>query len=90
MHQCPEAVKSRHQELQYRGIGGGEGVEQFGGKDVDDVAKEIALARRLPEADPRSIFIYGTSRGGMMVYPAVRDDAKVNAAVTFSGMVDLS
>lgn len=75
--------------VQYRGVDGGEGVEQFGGDDVHDVVNAVALARRLPEADPRNVFLYGSSRGAMMVYLAVRDGAKVNAAVTVSGFADL-
>lgn len=75
--------------VQYRGVDGGEGVEQFGGDDVHDVINAVALARHLPEADPRNVFLYGSSRGAMMVYLAVRDGAKVNAAVTISGFADL-
>jgi dipeptidyl aminopeptidase/acylaminoacyl peptidase len=75
--------------VQYRGVDGGEGTEQFGGDDVHDVVNAVALARRLPEADPRNVFLYGTSRGGMMVYLAIRDGAKVNAAAAVSAMTDL-
>lgn len=75
--------------VQYRGVDGGEGQEQFGGDDVHDVVNAVALAHRLPEADPRNIFMFGASRGGMKVYLALRDGAKVNAAATISGMTDL-
>lgn len=75
--------------VQYRGVDGGEGVEQFGGDDVHDVVNAVALARNLPEADPRNVFLYGSSRGAMMVYLAIRDAAQVNAAVTVSGFADL-
>ncbi|HEX4739134.1 MAG TPA: prolyl oligopeptidase family serine peptidase [Allosphingosinicella sp.] len=76
--------------VQYRGVDGGEGMEQFGGDDVHDVLNAIALARRLPEADPRNVFLLGTSRGGLMVYLAERDGAKVNAAAAVSAMTDLA
>lgn len=75
--------------VQYRGVDGGEGQEQFGGDDVRDVVNAVALAKTLPEADPRNIFMFGASRGGMEVYLALRDGAKVNAAATISGMTDL-
>lgn len=75
--------------VQYRGVDGGEGVEQFGGDDVHDVVNAVSLARHLPEADARNIFLYGASRGGMMLYLAIRGGAKVNAAVAVSGMTDL-
>jgi dipeptidyl aminopeptidase/acylaminoacyl peptidase len=75
--------------VQYRGVDGGEGADQFGGGDVHDVVNAVALARRLPEADPRDVFLAGTSRGGMMVYLAIRDGAKVNAAATVSAMTDI-
>lgn len=76
--------------VQYRGVDGGEGIEQFGGDDVHDVVNAVALVRRLPEADPRNVFLYGASRGGMMVYLAIHDGAKVNAAVTVSALTDLA
>lgn len=75
--------------VQYRGVDGGEGIEQFGGDDVHDVVNAVTLARGLPEADSGNIFLAGVSRGGMMVYLAIRDGAKVNAAATISAMTDL-
>jgi dipeptidyl aminopeptidase/acylaminoacyl peptidase len=75
--------------VQYRGVDGGEGQEQFGGDDVHDVVNAVTLARELPEADTRNVFLMGASRGGMMVYLALRDGAKVNAAATISGLIDL-
>jgi dipeptidyl aminopeptidase/acylaminoacyl peptidase len=74
--------------VQYRGVDGGEGLEQFGGDDVHDVVNAVTLARRLPEADSRNVFLAGVSRGGMMVYLAIRDGAKVNAAAANSAMTD--
>ncbi|HEX5182930.1 MAG TPA: alpha/beta fold hydrolase [Allosphingosinicella sp.] len=76
--------------VQYRGVDGGEGNEQFGGDDVHDVLNAVALARRLPEADPRNVFLVGVSRGGMMAYLALRDGAKVNAAAAVSAMTDMA
>lgn len=75
--------------VQYRGVDGGEGKEEFGGADVHDVLNAIRLARNLPDADPRNIFLWGGSRGGMMLYLALRDGAKVNAAVALNALADL-
>jgi dipeptidyl aminopeptidase/acylaminoacyl peptidase len=75
--------------VQYRGVDGGEGQEEFGGADVHDVVNAVMLARRLPEADPRNIFMFGASRGGMELFLALRDGAVVNAAASISGMADI-
>jgi len=76
--------------VQYRGVDGGEGVEQFGGDDVHDVLNAIALARRLPDADPRNVFLEGFSRGGMEAVLALGAGAKVNAAAIVSPFTDLA
>jgi dipeptidyl aminopeptidase/acylaminoacyl peptidase len=76
--------------VQYRGVDGGEGADQFGGDDVHDVTNAVALARRLPEADGRNVFLYGTSRGGMMVYLALEQGAPVRVAATVSPFADLA
>ena len=75
--------------VQYRGVDGGEGQEQFGGNDADDVVNAVVLAKNLPEADLRNIFMFGASRGAMEAYLALRAGAKVNAAATISGLTDL-
>ncbi len=40
---------------QYRGNDGGEGREEFGGTDVDDVTNLLSIAATLPYADPKNI-----------------------------------
>jgi dipeptidyl aminopeptidase/acylaminoacyl peptidase len=75
--------------VQYRGVDGGEGQEEFGGADVHDVLSAIALARRLPEADGRNVFLEGTSRGGMEAMLALGAGAQVNAAALISPWTDL-
>jgi dienelactone hydrolase len=79
---------------QYRGNGGGEGQEDFGGADVHDVTALIPLLKNLPNVDPHRIGMFGGSRGGMMTYLALRDDAlsgqnAIKAAVTVGGISDL-
>ena len=75
--------------VQYRGVDGGEGLEQFGGDDVHDVLNAIKLARTLPQADPRNVFLHGGSRGGMMAYLALKQGAQVNAVVALNALADL-
>ncbi len=74
---------------QYRGNGGGEGREEFGGADVRDVLNLIPLIRSLGYADPGNVFLYGHSRGGMMTYLALKQHIPVNAAVVGAGPTDL-
>jgi dipeptidyl aminopeptidase/acylaminoacyl peptidase len=75
--------------VQYRGADGGEGQDEYGGADIDDVLNAIALARRLPEADADNLFIYGTSRGGMQTLLALARGAPARAAVLVSPFTDL-
>ncbi len=71
---------------QYRGNGGSEGKDEQGGADIHDVNALAATAAQLSEADPQNIFLYGQSRGGMMVYEALRAGFPARAAVVNSGV----
>jgi dipeptidyl aminopeptidase/acylaminoacyl peptidase len=73
---------------QYRGNAGGEGKEEFGGKDVDDVMNLIPLLQSLPQADPKRIGMCGYSRGGMMTYLALARTDRIAAAVVGFGISD--
>jgi len=53
---------------QYRGNAGGEGKDEFGGGDINDVLNLIPLANELEFADTEKWGIEGWSRGGMMTY----------------------
>lgn len=74
---------------QYRGVEGGEGREEFGGADVDDVLNLLPLARSLGYVDMKNVFLVGASRGGMMTLLALKRGMPVNAAAVVSGMYDL-
>src|SRR5437016_5428445 len=74
---------------QYRGVDGGEGSDEFGGADLHDVMNVIPLAKSLGYVDMNNIFIAGGSRGGMMVYLALKNNIPVNAAAVISGITDL-
>lgn len=66
---------------QYRGNGGSEGLEEFGGKDVNDVTILTEVLKEIEDADPNNIGMYGWSRGGMMTYLALTKSEKIKAAV---------
>ena len=74
---------------QYRGNDGGEGREEFGGADVNDVTNLLSIAAGLPYADPKNIFLYGLSRGGMMTFLALQRGAVVNAAAVVGALFDV-
>ena len=79
---------------QYRGNGGGEGKEDFGGNDVHDVTNLIPLLKSLPYVDPNRIGMMGGSRGGMMTFIALKLDTldgrhDIKTAVTVGGISDL-
>jgi len=73
---------------QYRGNGGGEGREEFGGRDVDDVIELLAVLDELPACDGERIGMYGWSRGGIMTYEALARTDRVRAAVVGGGVTD--
>jgi dipeptidyl aminopeptidase/acylaminoacyl peptidase len=73
---------------QYRGNGGGEGVEEFGGAEVNDVLALIPLAESLPRADASRIGMNGWSRGGMMTYLALARTDRIAAAIVGAGLAD--
>ncbi|HBK70450.1 MAG TPA: hypothetical protein DDZ39_02135, partial [Flavobacteriaceae bacterium] len=74
---------------QYRGNDGGEGKEEFGGKDVNDVLNLIPLFDNLKTTDTTKMGIYGWSRGGMMTYLALTKTNKFKAAIVGGGLSDL-
>jgi dipeptidyl aminopeptidase/acylaminoacyl peptidase len=74
----------------YRGSGGAEGRDEMGGADVNDLLNTTALIRELPYADPKAMFLYGESRGAMMIYQALRDQYPVRAAAVYGGFTNIA
>lgn len=66
---------------QYRGNGGSEGQEEFGGKDVNDITILTEVLKEIEDADTNRIGMYGWSRGGMMTYIALTKTDKIKAAI---------
>jgi len=73
---------------QYRGVAGGEGVEEFGGKDVNDVINLVDVLAVTESADTSRIGIFGWSRGGMMTYIALTKTDKIKAAAVGGAISD--
>jgi len=72
----------------YRGVDGGEGIEEFGGADVNDVLNLIPALSHIEKADTSRIGMYGWSRGGMMTYIALTKTNKIKAAVVGGALSD--
>lgn len=66
---------------QYRGCCGGEGKDEFGGADVNDILNLIPALSQIAEADKDRIGMWGWSRGGMMTFLALSRTEKIRAAV---------
>lgn len=74
---------------QYRGNGGGEGQEEFGGSDVNDITILPEVLAEVEGADTDRIGMYGWSRGGMMTYLALTRSDKIKVAATGGAPTDL-
>ena len=80
---------------QYRGGGYSEGVDEFGGDDVNDVINVIKIAQSFGITDKERIGMIGVSRGGLMTYMALlrseysETNSGIKCAVIKSGVSDL-
>ena len=74
---------------QYRGVGGSEGTDEFGGAEVADIEGMRQLALQMPFASGRS-FMVGASRGGMMTWLALKRGAHPDAVAVMCGVNDLA
>ncbi len=74
---------------QYRGNDGGDGKDEFGGDDVNDVLNLIPLAEEFDFANKDKWGIEGWSRGGMMTYLALTKTKIFKCAVVNGGIANL-
>lgn len=74
---------------QYRGNKGGEGVEDWGGNDVNDAYNLIELAGQIPECDTSRIAVEGASRGGMTTYRLLTMYDQFKCAIVHAGISDV-
>ncbi len=74
----------------YRGNRGGEGNEDFAGRDRWDAVNGFEVLRNLPEADPDRIHLFGFSRGGVMALWTAIITQKAASIVTWGGVSDVA
>ena len=74
---------------QYRGNGGSEGQEEFGGAEVGDILILPEVLQEVNSADTSKIGMYGWSRGGMMTYLALTRSDKIKAAAVGGSVSDI-
>lgn len=74
---------------QYSGNDGSEGIDEFGGKDIEDVENLYPILQNYKNADISRIGMYGGSRGGMMTYQMLIRVDWVKAAVTRAGVTNI-
>jgi dipeptidyl aminopeptidase/acylaminoacyl peptidase len=72
----------------YRGGGDSEGMEEFGGKDVNDIHNLIPLLANEKMADTTRMGIYGYSRGGLMTYKVLSETCNFKAAIVGAGVTN--
>lgn len=75
---------------QYRGNAGGEGTEEFGGKEINDVTILPEVLEEVASADTNRIGMYGWSRGGMMTYIALTKTDRIKSAVVGGAVSDVA
>ncbi len=62
---------------QYRGNGGGEGQEEYGGNDINDVLNLIPLLESQPNVEISRLGMFGWSRGGMTTFLTVKKTNRI-------------
>lgn len=76
----------------YRETTPGTGVDEFGGKDVNDVVFWMDIVPKLDFIEKGSVFMIGESRGGMQTCLALLNDNNnvIKAAACISGIYDVT
>lgn len=73
----------------YRGSNGWQGRDEMGGADLADLMNIVPQLARIEGADASRVYLAGESRGGMMVYQALRDGFPARAAAVWGAFTDL-
>jgi dipeptidyl aminopeptidase/acylaminoacyl peptidase len=74
----------------YRGSNGWQGRDEMGGADLADLMNTVPQLARIEGADASRVYLAGESRGGMMVYQALRDGFPARAAAVWGAFTDLA
>lgn len=64
-------------------------LDEFGGKDVNDVLALLDYIPQIKGADEQRIGMFGASRGGMQTHLAVKKAKNIKAIATIAGATDL-
>jgi dipeptidyl aminopeptidase/acylaminoacyl peptidase len=72
----------------YRGVDGGEGQDEMGGADIEDVLALCRIACAHPAWNGIHSLMFGISRGGSMTFQALKEHAPVHAAAVIAGPTD--
>lgn len=73
----------------YRGLGKGQGRDEFGGADRQDVFAAADMLRRHPSVKNSRVAIIGFSRGSVMALRAAKEYQKTGPIVIWGGVSDL-
>jgi dipeptidyl aminopeptidase/acylaminoacyl peptidase len=74
----------------YRGNEGGEGRDEFGGGDKEDVFSAFRLLQSFPFVDPERISVMGFSRGAINATLTAAEIKGVHRLILWSGVSDLA
>jgi len=64
-------------------------LDEFGGKDVNDVVALLDYIPNIEGADSQRVGMYGASRGGMQTFLALKKAKNIKAVATIAGNSDL-
>ena len=70
---------------QLRGNIASQGIDEFGGKDVNDILNLIEIAKNIDFVDAKNIHVLGYSRGGMNTYQVSKLSDDINSIAVVGG-----
>ncbi|MFZ0597658.1 MAG: prolyl oligopeptidase family serine peptidase [Flavobacterium sp.] len=74
---------------QLRGSEGSEGIDEFGGKDINDVMSLFAIINKIEIADTSKIAQIGWSRGGITNFQLLKKTDKIRTTINIAGPSDI-
>lgn len=74
---------------QLRGSDGSEGIDEWGGKDINDVLSLFTIINTLKMADTARIAQIGWSRGGITNFQLLKKTKKIRTTITIAGPADI-
>jgi dipeptidyl aminopeptidase/acylaminoacyl peptidase len=74
---------------QLRGSNGWAGDDELGGAELHDIMNIVTPIKQLKGADSSRLYLAGESRGGAMVYMALRDGFPARAAAVWGAFTEL-